>query len=88
MSTNLSNHSIYNRISNIMDTGSSRGPFTRIRFIESERILMGISELQLLYSMKKLTSKEVGNLIGMMKSDDNENLTVAEECIKQKFAEL
>jgi len=47
-----------------------------------------IYKIQLLHQVGAITPKEVARLIGMIDSKDEENWTVAEECINQKFSEI
>jgi hypothetical protein len=47
-----------------------------------------MSKISILQGMKRLTDKEAARLVSLMDSKDEENWTVAEECINQKFSEI
>jgi len=55
---------------------------------QRERQAFVLIKLGLLIDMKALTNKEAGKIVAMSESPDLENMTLAEEIIKQKFAEL
>jgi hypothetical protein len=56
--------------------------------IESSFYFKMLFKINLLYAMEQLDKREVGRLITMLDSDDPENWTLVEECIKQKLLEL
>ena len=62
--------------------------FEEVRFDSAERAMYAMSKISLLHGMKRLTDKEVARLVSLMDSADEENWTVAEECINQKFSEI
>jgi len=58
------------------------------RFNSAERAMYAMSKISILQGMKRLTDKEAARLVSLMDSKDEENWTVAEECINQKFSEI
>jgi hypothetical protein len=62
--------------------------FEEVRFDSAERAMYAMSKISLLHGMKKITDKEAARLVSLMDSKDEENWTVAEECINQKFSEI
>lgn len=54
--------------------------------ISTYRYKKAIQHMILLRSMEEITNDEVKRLISQLQSPDEENWTVAEECIKQKLS--
>lgn len=53
-----------------------------------ERHAFVLIKLGLLIGMKVVTNKEAARIVMMAESPDIEDMTVAEECINQKFSEI
>jgi len=53
-----------------------------------ERQAFVFMKLNLLITMKVLTNKEAARIVMMTESPDLADMTVAEECINQKFSEI
>lgn len=85
--------SVSNYIKQMMSTGIApiyNAPIMQEleRFNPAERAMYAMSKISLLHGMKRLTDKEAARLVSLMDSKDEENWTVAEECINQKFSEI
>ena len=87
--------SVNNYIKQMMTTGLAPiynpprdACFEEVRFNSAERAMYALSKISILQGMKKLTDQEIARLISMIDSNDEENWTVAEECINQKFSEI
>lgn len=85
--------SVSNYIKQMMSTGMApiyNAPIMQEleRFNPAERAMYAMSKISLLQGMKKLTDQEVARLVSLFDSNDEENWTVAEGCIDQKFSEL
>ena len=53
-----------------------------------ERQAFVFIKLNLLITMKAVTNKEAARIVMMAESPDLDDMTIAEECINQKFSEI
>jgi len=55
---------------------------------QRERQAFVFIKLNLLITMKAVTNKEAARIVMMAESPDLDDMTIAEECINQKFSEI